>query len=132
MQTRASATDEALVQAHDRLLKDPGFQFDRVGFTPPKAPGWLRDPSGRSGSFAGHQIEGRVRWWLVPKRFRAEINGAWIGKGRFLEAAPGLPTPPPLEQASGQVSEPGRKPEPEPALVPTELCHARSKAPHRR
>ena len=41
MQTRASATDEALVQAHDRLLKDPGFQFDRVGFTPPKAPGWL-------------------------------------------------------------------------------------------
>ncbi|MDQ1155671.1 DUF4129 domain-containing protein [Brevundimonas sp. SORGH_AS_0993] len=41
MQTRASPTDEALVQAHDRLLKDPGFQFDRVGFTPPKAPGWL-------------------------------------------------------------------------------------------
>jgi hypothetical protein len=51
----------------------------------------VRDPSGRSGSFAGHQIEGRVRWWLVPKRFRAEINGAWIGKGRFLEAAPNAP-----------------------------------------
>lgn len=41
MQTRASANDEALAQAHDRLLRDPGFQFDRVGFTPPKPPGWL-------------------------------------------------------------------------------------------
>ncbi|MFC3098401.1 alginate export family protein [Alteraurantiacibacter palmitatis] len=51
----------------------------------------VRDPSGRSGSFAGHQIEGRVRWWLIPNLLRAEINGAWLGKGRFLEDAPNAP-----------------------------------------
>lgn len=51
----------------------------------------VRDPSGRSGSFAGHQIEGRVRWWLIPKRLRTEINGAWLRKGRFLEVAPNAP-----------------------------------------
>ncbi|OYW84507.1 MAG: hypothetical protein B7Z20_10680 [Sphingobium sp. 32-64-5] len=53
----------------------------------------VRDPSGRSGSFAGHQIEGRVRWWAIPNRLRAEINGAWIGKRRFLEAAPNAQRP---------------------------------------
>lgn len=41
MQTRASATDQALVQAHDQLRTESSFQFDRVGFIPPKAPGWL-------------------------------------------------------------------------------------------
>jgi hypothetical protein len=51
----------------------------------------VRDPSGNSGSFAGHQVEGRVRWWIVPRRLRAEANGAWISKGRFLETAPNAP-----------------------------------------
>lgn len=41
MQDRASPTDEALAQAHARLLKDDTIQFDRVGFTPPEPPGWL-------------------------------------------------------------------------------------------
>ena len=41
MQDRASPNDEALVQAHARLLRDDTIQFDRVGFTPPEAPHWL-------------------------------------------------------------------------------------------
>ena len=49
------------------------------------------DASGGAGSFAGHQIEGRVRWWVVPQMVRAEFNAAWIGKGRFLETAPNAP-----------------------------------------
>ncbi len=51
----------------------------------------VRDASGRSGRFAGHQIEGRIRWWAIPKRLRAELNGVWLGKGLFLEAAPNAP-----------------------------------------
>lgn len=39
---RASPTDEALAQAHERLLTDGSLQFDRAGFDPPETPGWLR------------------------------------------------------------------------------------------
>lgn len=51
----------------------------------------VRDASGGAGSFAGHQVEGRVRWWLKPKTLRAELNGAWLIKGRFLKDAPNAP-----------------------------------------
>ena len=51
----------------------------------------VRDPAGRSGSFAGRQLEGRVRWWMIPKRLRIEANAAWIDKGRFLRNAPNAP-----------------------------------------
>lgn len=51
----------------------------------------VRDASGRSGSFAGHQLDGRIRWWLLPRRLRAEVNGVWLGKGRLLETAPNAP-----------------------------------------
>lgn len=36
----ASPTDEALVQAHARLLADSSLQFDRAALTPPAPPGW--------------------------------------------------------------------------------------------
>jgi hypothetical protein len=52
----------------------------------------VRDPSGHSGSFAGHQLEGRARYWLIPALLRAEINALWLAKGRFLETAPNAPT----------------------------------------
>ena len=51
----------------------------------------VRDASGRSGSFAGHQVEGRIRYWLVPQILRAEANAAFIAKGRFLESSPNAP-----------------------------------------
>ena len=51
----------------------------------------VRDPGGRAGNFAGHQIEGRVRLWLVPKWLRAEVNGAYLAKGNFLRKAPNAP-----------------------------------------
>lgn len=34
----------------------------------------VRDPSGASGSFAGHQLEARVRYWLVQGFLRAEVD----------------------------------------------------------
>lgn len=48
----------------------------------------VRDPSGQSGRFAGHQVEARLRYWLVPSFLRAEVNGVWLAKGRFLRDAP--------------------------------------------
>jgi hypothetical protein len=51
----------------------------------------VRDPSHRSGRFAGHQIEGRLRYWMVPARLRLELDGLILSKGRFLNEAPNAP-----------------------------------------
>jgi hypothetical protein len=51
----------------------------------------VRDPTGRSGSFAGHQLETRARYWLLPDRLRAEATLLWLAKGRFLRDAPNAP-----------------------------------------
>lgn len=78
----------------------PGKRFDAFAVYRPM---WLadrtdafsttgvRDPSGRSGSFAGHQLEGRLRYWFVPSFLRGEVNGVWLAKGRFLQSAPNAP-----------------------------------------
>jgi len=46
------------------------------------------DPAGASGRFAGHQVELRARYWLIPKRLRFEAGGALLTDGRFLNEAP--------------------------------------------
>ncbi len=51
----------------------------------------VRDASGRSGNFAGHLLEGRARYWLVPARLRFEFDGLVLAKGRFLRDAPNAP-----------------------------------------
>lgn len=51
----------------------------------------VRDMAGRSGRFAGHQIEARIRYWLIPKHLRLEWNGVLLAKGRFLRDAPNAP-----------------------------------------
>ena len=51
----------------------------------------VRDPGGASGRFAGTQLEGRLRYWLVPGKLRAEANGVWLDKARFLRQAPNAP-----------------------------------------
>jgi hypothetical protein len=51
----------------------------------------VRDGAGRAGAFAGNQVEGRIRWWIVRDRLRAEANGLWLDKGRFLRRAPNAP-----------------------------------------
>ena len=47
----------------------------------------VRDSAGRAGRFAGHQIEARVRYWLVPGLLRFETGGAVLLHGRFLDTA---------------------------------------------
>lgn len=48
----------------------------------------VRDITGRSGDFAGHQFDTRLRFWVVPKRLRFEFDGIYLARGRFLESAP--------------------------------------------
>lgn len=52
----------------------------------------VRDGSGRSGNFAGHQIEARVRYWVIPSRLRFEFDGLLLARGRFLQDAPNAPS----------------------------------------
>jgi hypothetical protein len=51
----------------------------------------VRDVTGSSGRSAGHQVEARLRHWLVPKRLRLEWSGVFLAKGRFLKTAPNAP-----------------------------------------
>jgi Alginate export len=48
----------------------------------------IRDASGASGSQAGQQLDGRLRYWLVPRRLRAEVTAVWLIRGDLLQHAP--------------------------------------------
>lgn len=50
----------------------------------------VRDPAGRSGSFAGHQLDARLRYALT-KSIRLEADVVLFAKGRFLREAPNAP-----------------------------------------
>jgi hypothetical protein len=48
----------------------------------------VRDATGQSGSFGGHQIEGRTRYWLLKDSVRIEVGAAYFIEGNFLKNAP--------------------------------------------
>jgi hypothetical protein len=52
----------------------------------------VRDLTGRSGRFAGQQVNARVSSWLLPERLRLEVDGLILFKGRFWRAAPNAPS----------------------------------------
>lgn len=51
----------------------------------------VRDPLGLSGTYAGTQVDARIRYWLIPKALRTEVNLDYLAKGRFLRNAPNAP-----------------------------------------
>ncbi len=51
----------------------------------------VRDPLGKSGTFAGHQFDARLRYWIVPQALRFEADGVVFIKGNFLRSAPNAP-----------------------------------------
>jgi len=51
----------------------------------------VRDASSRSGTFGGHQIEARLRHWLVPELLQAETGSAVLIKRGLLRDAPNAP-----------------------------------------
>ena len=73
---------DAFVTYHAMWLAEKTDSFSTTG---------VRDPAGASGSFAGHQLDARFRYWFVPGFLRAEVNAVWLAKGRFLDTAPNAP-----------------------------------------
>ncbi|MEQ1579013.1 MAG: alginate export family protein [Steroidobacteraceae bacterium] len=51
----------------------------------------VRDATGRSGDFGGHQFDGRLRYWVIPRSLRFEVDAVILAKGRFLDRAPNAP-----------------------------------------
>lgn len=51
----------------------------------------VRDSAGRSGRYAGTQLDLRARYWIVPKHLRFATGFATLFKGGFLTRAPGAP-----------------------------------------
>jgi Alginate export len=51
----------------------------------------VRDASGASGSLGAHQIEGRVRHWIVPGLLQIDAGAALLIKRGFLRDAPNAP-----------------------------------------
>ncbi len=49
----------------------------------------VSDTSGEAGRFAGHQVEARASYWLVPKALQIETGGAVLFRGDFLKNASG-------------------------------------------
>jgi hypothetical protein len=52
----------------------------------------LRDRDGNSGSFIGHQVDLRWRWWSASRDLTVDFTAAYLWKGEFLKNAPGAPT----------------------------------------
>jgi hypothetical protein len=48
----------------------------------------ILDRTGGSGRFGGQQVEGRLRYWVIPEHLRLESNFAVLFKGAFLKTAP--------------------------------------------
>lgn len=48
----------------------------------------VKDTTGKSGTFAGQQVEARVRYWIIPKFLRFDGGAAVLFNGRFLKDAP--------------------------------------------
>ena len=53
----------------------------------------LRDRDGLSGSFIGHQVDLRWRWWSKSRNLTVDFTAAYLWKGEFLKNAPGAPPP---------------------------------------
>jgi len=51
----------------------------------------LRDPSGQSGKFIGHELDARVRYWVVPNSLRLELGASGLIFGRFPKTVPNGP-----------------------------------------
>lgn len=82
LETTPSKRLDLMATYHALWLADATDSFSTTG---------VRDLSGRAGRFAGHQIDARLRWWVLPEQLRFEADGVVLTKGRFLREAPNAP-----------------------------------------
>ena len=53
----------------------------------------LIDRTGRSGTFIGHSLDARARYWVTPGAVRLEVGGGALFPGEFADQVPGGPAP---------------------------------------
>ncbi len=53
----------------------------------------LQDPSGQSGDFIGHTLDGRMRYQLIPDQLELELGASVLFPGEFADTVPGSPAP---------------------------------------
>jgi hypothetical protein len=66
----------------------PAWLASKRDFMPPAA---LRDRDGNSGSFIGHQVDLRWRWWSDSRNLSVDFTAAYLWKGEFLKNVHGAP-----------------------------------------
>ena len=81
-EAKPSSRLDAFISAHKFWLETATDSFAKTGIV---------DPAGLSGRDAGEQIEGRVRYWVIPEFVQFELGGAVLFKGGFLKNAPNAP-----------------------------------------
>jgi len=83
-----------------RLEVKPGARWDarvyyHAAHLASKTDSWviakLRDPSGQSGDFIGHTLDGRARYWVLPDSLRLELGASALIYGEFAKDVPGGP-----------------------------------------
>lgn len=79
LEVTPSKRTDGLLTYHALWLADGADAFASTG---------VRDATAGSGAFGGHQIDARLRWWLMPKRLRFEADAVLLFKGLFLREAP--------------------------------------------
>jgi len=79
LQTMPSKRLDTLLTVKKLWLASPVDGFATTGVV---------DANGRSGRDAGWQVDSRLRFFTVPRRFMVEADGVWLAKGRFLRTAP--------------------------------------------
>jgi len=77
-----TADVDVFVEYRGLWLENPADSFAATG---------VRDRTGRSGTYAGQQIEGRVRYWPVPRSMLVDVGVAYLAKGDVLRDAPNAP-----------------------------------------
>lgn len=82
LEVQPGSRSDAFVEYKAVWLAEKRDTFDRSGAV---------DPTGESGSFVGHQLQLRMRYWLVPDALQLDVGAATLIHGRFLEQAPNAP-----------------------------------------
>lgn len=77
----ADKPTDLLMTLHAMWLAAPDDSFSSTG---------VRDASGRSGNFAGTQLDGRIRHQSISW-LRLELDAVLLVKGRFLRDPPNAP-----------------------------------------
>jgi len=82
LEVAPSKRTDAFVAWRSAWAEDRRDQFAATG---------VRDASGASGSLGGHQIESRVRHWIVPGLLQIDAGAALLIKRGLLRDAPNAP-----------------------------------------